>query len=94
MKKKNICFCVPNAFLERSQSILNMFPMCSLNVPETFSTRSQKCSRSILSSFPKTFPMRSQRVPLSDQKEAPWALLKVHYVSARALVAFKPLLWV
>jgi hypothetical protein len=33
--------------------------------------------------------MCSQHVPLSDQKEAPYALLKVHYVSTRALAAFK-----
>jgi hypothetical protein len=33
--------------------------------------------------------MYFQHVPLSDQKEAPQALLKVHYVSTRALAAFK-----
>jgi hypothetical protein len=33
--------------------------------------------------------MRFQHVLLSNQKEAPWALLKVHYISTRALAAFK-----
>jgi hypothetical protein len=75
------------AFPEHSQSVLNKFPMRSLNVPEAFST----CSRCVLNEF----PTRSRRVPNAfptlshyDQKARPQTLLKVNNVSAGILATF------
>jgi hypothetical protein len=75
------------AFPERSQSVLNKFPMHSLNVPEAFLTR----SRCVLNEFPtcswrvpNAFPTRSH----CDKKTRPQMLLKVNNVSVGVLAAF------
>jgi hypothetical protein len=67
--------------LPRSQNVSNAFSTRSQNVPTAFSMHSPSCSQNV----PNLFPWHLHY----DQKNALHALLKMHYVSTRALVVFK-----